>query len=298
MNREPLFIMLCGIPGAGKSYVASEIAKLLMVEVHSSDKIREEIYGNAECQDHNDKVFRILHKRVRENLINGQSVIYDATNIKSKRRAAFLREISRIPCKKICFAIVSPYAKCLELNIARECHVPEEVMRRMYTNWETPAMHEGWDAIHIFYPTKDARNFGSPETVPDDYMDFNQENHHHDLSLGKHLAETVVHLQTDDVVVRNAAYLHDIGKPFCKDFRGTHEAHYYNHECVSAYDALFYDMDNVAETSVLIGLHMKPYMWERDKENGEKIRQKYRKIWGEELYDKVMLLHEADKAAH
>lgn len=298
MNREPLFIMLCGIPGAGKSYVASEIAKLLMVEVHSSDKIREEIYGDAECQDHNDKIFTILHKRVKQNLIDGQSVIYDATNIRSKRRAAFLREIKNIPCKKICFAVVSPYAKCLEVNMTRERNVPEEVMSRMYMNWETPAMYEGWDAIHIFYSTKDAKSFGSPETAPDDYMDFDQENHHHDLSLGKHLAETAAHLQTDDVIVRNAAYLHDIGKPFCKDFRGTDEAHYYNHEHVSAYDALFYDMDNVAEVSALIGLHMKPYMWERDKENGEKIQQKYRKIWGEELYNKVMLLHEADKAAH
>ena len=43
---------------------------------------------------------------------------------------------------------------------------------------------------------------------------------------------------------------------------------------------------------------MMPYFWEKDKEHGEKTRQKYQKIWGDELYNNVMKLHEADKNAH
>ena len=34
------------------------------------------------------------------------------------------------------------------------------------------------------------------------------------------------------------------------------------------------------------------------KEHGEKTRQKYQKLWGNELYNNVMKLHEADKNAH
>ena len=49
---------------------------------------------------------------------------------------------------------------------------------------------------------------------------------------------------------------------------------------------------------VLINLHMMPYFWEKDKEHGEKTRQKYQKLWGDELYNNVMKLHEADKKAH
>ena len=43
---------------------------------------------------------------------------------------------------------------------------------------------------------------------------------------------------------------------------------------------------------------MIPYFWEKDKENGEKTRLKYQKLWGNDLYNNVMELHKADKDAH
>jgi hypothetical protein len=79
------------------------------------------------------------------------------------------------------------------------------------------------------------------------------------------------------------------------------EAHYYGHECVGAYDSLFFeyiDGTDELDVSILVNLHMRPYSWEKDKEHGEKTREKYRKLWGEELYQNVMQLHEADKNAH
>ena len=39
--------------------------------------------------------------------------------------------------------------------------------------------------------------------------------------------------------------------------------------------------------------HMQPYF---NKE--EKTINKYKKLWGEELYNDIMLLHKADEAAH
>ena len=41
---------------------------------------------------------------------------------------------------------------------------------------------------------------------------------------------------------------------------------------------------------------MTPYYWE--KKGNEKMRNKYFNLWGEKLYEKVMLLHSADKEAH
>ncbi len=41
---------------------------------------------------------------------------------------------------------------------------------------------------------------------------------------------------------------------------------------------------------------MQPYFWEKD--NNEKLHNKYRKLWGENLYNDIMLLHKADKYAH
>ena len=36
--------------------------------------------------------------------------------------------------------------------------------------------------------------------------------------------------------------------------------------------------------------------WEKD--NNTKMQSKYKKLWGNELYDKIMLLHKADMEAH
>ena len=41
---------------------------------------------------------------------------------------------------------------------------------------------------------------------------------------------------------------------------------------------------------------MFPYFWEKD--NNTKMQSKYKKLWGDELYGKIMLLHKADMEAH
>jgi CRISPR/Cas system-associated endonuclease Cas3-HD len=138
------------------------------------------------------------------------------------------------------------------------------------------------------------------------HIKYNQDNSHHTLSLGEH-SLTVAH-NFEKPMLYYAGLLHDCGKPFTKSFTNykgeiSEDAHYYGHECVGAYESLFFrypDEDNINELdiSILINLHMRPYFWEKDKEHGEKTREKYRKLWGEELYQNVMKLHEADKKAH
>jgi CRISPR/Cas system-associated endonuclease Cas3-HD len=110
----------------------------------------------------------------------------------------------------------------------------------------------------------------------------------------------------EDPLLYYAGLLHDCGKPFTKSFKNSkgevsEEAHFYQHHCVGAYDSLFFKYPNdidILDVSILINLHMMPYCWEKDKEHGEKTREKYRKLWGEQLYQNVMKLHEADKKAH
>ena len=58
----------------------------------------------------------------------------------------------------------------------------------------------------------------------------------------------------------------------------------------------FRDIDNHLYVAQLIRWHMQPYFWEKD--NNEKLQNKYRKLWGEDLYNDIMQLHAADLAAH
>ena len=83
----PKFIMLVGLPAAGKDTWAREyIKKHPNTVIHSSDDIREELYGDASCQNNPEKVFEIMAARTIKSLQEGKDVIYNATNLKYKKR--------------------------------------------------------------------------------------------------------------------------------------------------------------------------------------------------------------------
>ena len=301
---KPIFTMMCGLVASGKSYYATRLTEEINATVFSSDALREEMFGDINDQDHNSEVFEELHKRIKDCLKSGKNAIYDATNISSKKRRAFIQELSKIDCEKRCVIMATPYEQCLVNNSARDRKVPEEVIDRMYRNWNTPYWFEGWGNIEIVY-WEDTENNDSVWRWLNDHMEYGQDNPHHDMTLGQHCWETSGALADEDPLngIMRAGLLHDCGKPYVKTFTNakgevTDVAHYYSHENVGAYDVLFYDCGaaNPLDVSILVNLHMRPYIWEKD--DNTKLRDKHKKLWGEELFSKVMLLHEADKAAH
>ena len=308
---KPTMTMMVGLPASGKSTYAKEIAKENNAIVLSSDAIRWELFGDETDQGHNQKVFQELHKRAKEWLCAGRDVVYDATNISSKRRRAFLNELTKIDYIKNCVIIATPYEQCLKNNRDRARQVPEWVIERMYRKWQTPHWFEGWDNVTIEY--WDNKHFVRPVEVADSLLGFDQQNPHHTLTLGEHLFKTFRMCNLDSFddaetyVIMNAALMHDCGKPFTQTFKNAKGeqgeiAHYYNHEHVSAYETLFRlpvceeDIVETVKISALVTWHMQPYFWEKD--NNEKLHNKYKRIWGTEFYNMVMALHEADKAAH
>lgn len=303
------FIMMVGLPGSGKSTYCKEIAEKYNANIHSSDSIREELSGDVNNQKINELVFKTLHQRVKEDLANGKSCIYDATNINYKRRMAFLQELNKFSCKKICYFMATPYEECLRNNSKRQRKVPEEAIRRMYENFHIPYWYEGWDDIKVIYSNKNYSNYyGNISSFLNEYDNYSQDNSHHELSLGKHCycaGLYISHNYSDNVLLCDTALLHDCGKPFVKDFHNakgepTAEAHYYNHQYVSGYMSLFYELNirfiTPLDVAIRIMWHMQPYFWEKD--NNKKSHNKYHKLWGEDLYNDIMLLHEADEVAH
>lgn len=294
--------MMCGIAASGKSTYASKIAEETGAIIFSSDELRKEMFGDVNNQSNNQKLFQELHRRVKESLTAGNNVIYDATNISSKRRRAFLNELTKIPCEKKCIIMATPYEICIENNLNRERQVPEFVIDKMYRSWQTPYFFEGFDSIDIVYVDED--HFIVPSEVASSFIDFDQQNIHHSLTLGEHLYKTLELCESTDLNVQEACLMHDCGKPFVKSFESYNgkigdNAHYYGHEHASAYESLFtipIGRINPIEISALVTWHMQPYFWERD--NNVKLHNKYKKLWGDKLYNNVMALHNADKAAH
>lgn len=308
-STKPVLTMMCGLVGSGKSTHARKLAQENNSIIFSSDELREELYGDINDQMHNHELFVELHRRIKIALKDGNNVIYDACNLSSKRRISFLQELKHIPCWKNCIIVATPYEQCMENNINRDRRVPDYVIERMYKSFDTPYYYEGFDSISIKYWD------GVVKQTPIDwalrYVDYKQDNPHHGLTLGDHCIQApfyIVRKWSDNpfvITLFQAALIHDCGKPFCKTFKNgkgetTDVAHYYSHEHVGAYDSLFFDYPvrvNALDVSALISNHMKPYVFEKDGGN-KKLYNKYKKLWGDDFMQYVMILHEADKAAH
>lgn len=307
----PVFTMMCGLPGSGKSDYAQKIAKETGATVFSSDAIRLELFGTENEQRHQDIVFETLHRRVKEALRNGKDAVYDATNINYKRRMAFVGELANIPCEKVCVLIATSYTECLRRNASRERIVPENVVKRMLMSFWIPQFYEGWDKIiverterHDLHKLFNVGNDDSPLPL----NQFEQDNPHHDLTVGHHCLACAAYLEThypdSSHALLQAALLHDIGKPFTKTFtnkRGivTEIAHYYDHHNVSAYMSLFYtspEIEDILQIANYIQWHMRPFEIEKS-DNRTKSANKFSHLIGGEIYWDIMRLHEADVAA-
>lgn len=294
-------IMLIGLPCSGKSTISEQLAEKYNATIFSSDELRTEMFGDVNDQDHNQELFVELHKRIKACLNSGKSAIYDACNINYKRRMAFLAELKNIPCEKICVMMATPYEECIRRNSERDRKVPKYVIERMYYNFHIPYWYEGWDDIRVEYNGHEG-HYGKPVEFVRNYKDYDQHNSHHELTLGEHCLRASLRLDNEaSITTFCATYIHDCGKPETATFinsKGvvTEECHYYNHQYTSGYKALFFDYSNPLDVAIIVMWHMQPYFWEKD--NNEKLHNKYRKLWGEDLYRDVMYLHSADKSAH
>lgn len=319
----PTLYMAVGLPGSGKSTWAENNKEYYNFFIHSSDAIRGEL-GDVNDQINNENVFSILHKRIKEDLLVGNNVFMDATNLSRKRRVHFLQnQLKNIPCKKICVLFATDHLECLRKNSERGRIVPDEVINRMFKSFETPWYTEGFDTINIIW------DMGKYNNAPYDYLEdlllydlIPHDNPHHTLTIGEHMrkAERIFNQKYFDgsshsKLLQYATILHDMGKGACKTFldskgNKTSEAKYYQHHNVGAYYALFYmkyirenyaikgeDFSNKAilYVSLLINLHMKYFM---DWKESEKAKRRDRSFFGEGIMSDLDKLHECDLAAH
>ena len=298
----PRFIMAVGIAGSGKSYLYEQMYP--MAAHVSSDKIREEVFGDVNDQSHNGEVFNIMLQRTREFLKSGADVYYDATNINAKRRINLLKEIASISdVVKICALNVPPIEVVRERNASRERKVPEYVIERMFKNFEIPHQSEGWDSIEVFGCDNNVEEIinilATANEIPHD-------NHHHSETIGEHMrlaseyvADKMVSSEDrlHNNILRIAARFHDIGKPYCKVFHDarnnpTEEAHFYNHENVGAYIYLSHSL--VARYNLYIANLILHHMDHYKQGYMEKLAKRFDK----DFINDLAILNEADKAAH
>lgn len=286
-------IMLVGLPASGKSYKARELSQEYDAEIFSSDALREELFGDVNHQDNNHELFNELHRRIKDCFKSGKSAIYDACNISYKRRMAFLQEIKNIPCEKICVLMATPYEECLKRNMERERKVPEEVIKRMYMNFQCPHNFEGWDdikVIHKDFVNKPQFNKSAFESMARYNMkNFNQNNPHHLYNVFDHSKALMLQYPIGDIR-RIAAILHDCMKKKAETVDGDGISHFYRHENMSAYYVLTHpkivnccDYKTMLDIIFYITYHMLAHNITH-----QKTINKYKLIFGNTLYTSLI----------
>lgn len=300
--------ILIGLPASGKSsYCKNRVKENNNIVVISSDAIREEVFGDINDQSHNQEVFNIVFKRTKEALLNNKEVILDATNLSRKRRINFIKQMPKTYFRAIVFAV--PFEICCERNASRDRTVPQNVMDRMYKNFEPPFYSEGFNDIKIIKNTNTTINI---DNILEENIKCSHDNPHHQHSCGEHclMAERYI---IDNInkfefsnlhdyeLVKAAARYHDVSKYKCKvfcNFKGepSEYAHYYNHENVSAYDYLCYEKSSYKDEDLifvanLINNHMIFF-------SDEVAIKKRKNIYGERFWKLLSILHEADLASH
>lgn len=330
------FLMLVGIAGAGKSTVAKELMDGRDDIIYlSSDLLRIELFGDVNNQESNTNVFEEMAKRTKQALKDGKHVIYDATNISRKKRRGLLQQLPR-DVQKVAFYVSTEYKQIVNQNQERERVVPQHVIDKMYKSMQIPIYSEGWDKIVLFHHDSTVNN-QYPKQFTDavragallgregyDLMkflasyfdeffgvyDLAQDSKYHSFSVSRHIYYVYKHVldnyeavnDNDKEVMLWTALLHDVGKAFCKSFRNrkgeeTRYANFIGHEYVGSQMAVHFlhkmnfSDEFIHKVATLIQFHM--YLLD-DKANKEKLKS----YVGEEMFEKLQFLRDADTLAH
>lgn len=234
------FILVMGLSGSGKSYWANGYAEDAGTIVLSSDALRKEYYGDENIQDNPAFIFEQMRIRTLQALKENKNVVYDATNLSSKRRKALLSQLPR-DVYKICHCIIAPLEKCVENDSKRERHVSERVIMRQLERFEVPWYDEGWDIIFVIKPFGNAPLKANIDIMHDCPIYHKNDTVRDHIERVAQAVATKPDIEQDDRdILLEMARFHDIGKPYTKTFfdkkgRFGENAHYYNHENVGAY---------------------------------------------------------------
>lgn len=148
MRSNLTLYLLCGVPASGKTTYAKQLSEKYGAVRYSYDDM-----PNAHIRDY--KIGQEVHKQwlqnIKNDLLNGRSVVADNTSLNIEFRMKFLSEFSNIPCKKVLIIMDTPIDVCISRNSQRQDveRVPDGAIKMASHFYEKPSPFEQWDEIKI-----------------------------------------------------------------------------------------------------------------------------------------------------
>jgi predicted kinase len=150
--------LLIGPPASGKTTLAGVLAELTGAQLLSTDRLRQELFGDARVQGPWGDIEALLHQRIRELVAAGVPVIVDATHARRPWRLAITQALALpVPVEWIGWWLYTSLSTCLQWNQNRTRLVPGPVIREMAAALADPVFGpsrgEGFAAVIAVVPT-------------------------------------------------------------------------------------------------------------------------------------------------
>ena len=148
--ENPSVVMMVGVPGSGKSYIAEQLSELLAIDVLSSDECRKELTGDANDQSMSREAWDLVRERAQDAITDGRSVIIDGTHNNQEGRRRDIAQYRSFGAKAVIgINIVTSLETAKVRNAGRERVVPEFVLERMQQNIDSapPSADDGFDYV-------------------------------------------------------------------------------------------------------------------------------------------------------
>ncbi len=91
-----MIVIVFGLPGSGKSYFASRLAKMINAVYINSDRLRMEMFNDRTYSEQEKAaVYKAMLKKMKEAMNQDKNIILDATFHKNETRKLFIQEADR-----------------------------------------------------------------------------------------------------------------------------------------------------------------------------------------------------------
>lgn len=110
-SPSPLLVVLCGLPGTGKSHFARELVKRIPLLVLETDRLRKILVAKPKyTPGEHRRVFRVCYLLIDEYLLQGHRVLFDATNLTEDFRKPVYHIAENRDAKLVMVGFTAPQA--------------------------------------------------------------------------------------------------------------------------------------------------------------------------------------------
>lgn len=141
--KSPVLVVLAGMPGLGKSYLARTLARATGAVVVDLDACWSDVGWCASAEVRQIKTYNMAARRTRKALQVAGRVIVDSCALSADYRRRILGwPQTPVPAHCIYFEPDGP------LTEQRRPHLAPETIQRFEASWATPSEAEGFVSVH------------------------------------------------------------------------------------------------------------------------------------------------------